>query len=249
MAARSCRITVAVTLTPQPSASRAPLAADFGDVPTWLGSIGTDLGLIAAVVAAFFVYRQLAELRRQNEIQQEASNRQAAELENVRDAQQKQLELLELEISDRRAAQARQVTVSRNVRAWGSEQGIENGFTLALTVTNNSRAPITNLTAKYASQPEAGDGEEARYGYRLTDGNLAPTANGGITDGWLHKIRFVPPMQMLEQGEAVMLTAAVRADAGARLIRGMVRFTDADGRHWQVNQDGVLGELRDGRDW
>jgi hypothetical protein len=216
----------------------------MGDVPTWVGAVGTVFGVVAAAVAAYFVYGQLAELRGQSELQRRASEDQQRELADIRAVQEKQLELMNLEIFERRSSQARQIKVRRVVREWGGDQDISNGYTLAVEVRNDSSAPVSNVMVKYPNQPNFDDGERSEYTYTMQTNwfdHLGGEPPKSVED--LRRIRGAAPLKMLEQGRVSVFTAAPRQKSAARLLTGIVRFTDADQRHWHVDELGVLTEI------
>jgi hypothetical protein len=224
-------------------ASRVQLAgAAFGDVPTWIGAIATLLGVVAAAVAALFVYRQLKELRTQSKLQIDAAAKQEAELAEVRKVQGRQLEQLELEIFERRSAQARQIRLNRAVVPWGIDQGITSGHTLAMLIENTSHGAISNITARYTLPGT--DNEPGVYAYWWSPQQAASLR----TPDDLKSRRILMPVAIVDPGKMVQLTAHPRAERDARQLGGIVRFTDAEGRHWEVDQTGVLRELPR-RDW
>lgn len=220
----------------------------MGDLPTWIGAVGTVLGVVAAAIAAYFVYGQLSELREQARLQRKASEDHERELEDIREVQARQLELINLEIADRRSMQARLIKVERSVTQWGANLGITSGFTFALTIANESHAPISNVMVKYPNQPNFDDGVPAEHWYRLINGGLAPRPGAAITGEWLKSIRATVPAQLLEQGVAAMFTSPIMGEEAVKLLSGIARFTDAAQRHWHVDELGVLTEISE-RSW
>lgn len=220
----------------------------MGDLPTWVGAVGTVLGVIAAAVAAYFVYGQLSELREQARLQRKASEDHERELEDIREVQAKQLELINLEIADRRSAQAQQVKVVRSVIKWGANLGIDDGFVYALTISNESPAPISNVMVKYPNQPNFDDGLPAEHWFRLGDARLAPGVKRVLSVELVKGARFPVPAQLLEQGQAAMFTSPAMGEDAVKLLTGIVRFTDAGQRHWHIDELGVLTEIRE-RSW
>lgn len=234
--------------TSLPTGSPRASSLGMGDLPTWIGAAGTVLGVVAAAIAAYFVYGQLSELREQARLQRKASKDHERELKDIREVQAKQLELINLEIGDRRSFQARQVKVGRSVTQWGANLGVDQGFAYTLTITNESHAPISNVMAKYPNQPDFDDGMSAECWYQLVDGRLAPGAKRVVTGEWLKSVRFPVPAQLVEQGQAAMFASPTMGEEAVKLLTGLVRFTDAGQRHWHIDEVGVLTEISE-RSW
>jgi hypothetical protein len=78
---------------------------------------------------------------------------------------------------------------------------------------------------------------------------LASGPAARITEGSLKSIRALIPVPHIEQGTGSMLTSHPRAEHRTRRLGGIVRFTNADKRHWQVDETGALSELPNRDEW
>ncbi len=129
---------------------------DLGDLPTWLG-------VAAAAVAAFFVYRQLAA--------------QGAQLKVLQD----QLDLQRAETARQTAAVERQQANDVEVRRASRVQSVGNARWRAV-IHNGSSRPIRDVAARIEREP----GAERQRPFEFMLGEDRPYRNGA--DIWvLHK--------------------------------------------------------------
>jgi hypothetical protein len=199
----------------------------LGDLPTWLAAIG-------ALIAAAFALGQLKELRKQNATQQRELDSQAEELAQVRETQRKQTELLDLEIRDRRAGQARQIEVQRFVDPWADPgSSVINGYALYIRLTNNSHSAISDIDAFFSY----GNDTPSRGLYSLS----VPRTPAEVRAR--RKQHGPVPVARLDPGRTVSMIGPTYDNIKANDTRGEVRFTDAEGRRWQVDHVGKLSEV------
>lgn len=130
---------------------------------------------------------------------------------------------------------------TRKAHRWSDDQDL---YAPTLAVSNTSQAAISNLLARYTSP-----GQGLSWSPPPTEGPASAPAASALTKGGATGSQRDVPVSLVEPEAGFILTSYPRADPDAKRLGGIVRFTDAGKRHWQIDEARALTELEDRNGW
>jgi hypothetical protein len=210
---------------------------DWGDVPTWVGSIGTFLLVLFAGIAARWAAKQLKEMQDQTKSIREANDENREELKRLR-ARQDEADRV------RARAQAGEINVVAD-RYWARlDHGPNPDVFLTLTVNNESLRPIRGLRCK--ADQLGGD----KPTVPLADYLGRVRNSGGEFDGrdFIQDKSLRSPMKLLRSHEACtfLLTSVAKQYPN---VRFWVQFQDDAGLWWELDSDMHLIQIEAAERW
>jgi hypothetical protein len=174
---------------------------DWGDAPTWFGSVA---GAAALGFTAFTVRQQTKQLRAQQELNEE-------QLKNLRLEQK----ALAAEVRDRHTAQARRVKFSLQTTPGQDFPDGPESCWYSAEVTNQSDEAVTDVTVDY-------DGWEEPQAARLRPDHILMDQPCVVGPG--HVVAFASQSMHIDRLEEIYPTCTFKDAAGVRWI------LDTDGR-------------------
>ncbi|MFK0217932.1 hypothetical protein ACIQWN_07015 [Streptomyces vinaceus] len=182
---------------------------DWGDVPTWAGAVGAGAAAIGAFLTVASQRKQIGEQRSFIERQSEVLALQESELVAV--------------AADRSRAQARRVSMLATMRDGPDEvyPGIENSRCWEACISNDS--------------------DEAIYDVEVRCGSYLPTVvwSHGQPTYEASQQQVPSPVAALGPGRKISFFLAPGPAPFIGNHPPVLTFADADGQHWQVNQQGL----------
>ncbi|MEU3287826.1 hypothetical protein [Streptomyces longwoodensis] len=197
-------------------------AADWGDVPTWIGAAG-------ALGAAWFAYQTITSQREQIGEQRDF----IAEQSRFMDEQRQNLELERAELraaaEDRKWAQARQLKmVCRTASSTSDDEGNAGDHDhWVVTVINYSDASVHEMDLRFGTAYVA---SEVWKWNRHWLSDRVPTE------------RLTRPVPVLGPGRAVRFLSQRMSLATLENSRPTLFFTDDGDARWTLDSDGQLDE-------
>jgi hypothetical protein len=211
---------------------RAALAdVNWGTAPNW--TIAVFAGL--ATWAGFRTLRYHRRLLAQQRAQLNEQRTQLAEQRMFFEHQSAVLELQRAELHaaarDRKRIQARLVEVTSRTEEPSEEwpEGLE-GRRRAASVTNASHEPIHHVVLRFGNGDESGQAAQVVQAY-----GSSRTSE--------------PPLVLLRPRRGATFFSTALADGEPVPGSAIVRFTDHNGVHWQLDEDGQLEELDERQAW
>ncbi len=201
-------------------------AIEWGDVPTWIGSIAGIAATIGAFIAARIAFIQLRE-------QREELRRQGAEQARMAELQTLQLDQLNRQAEALRRSQAEQVSVTQ--RATGARIPGGSKFLETVVVCNDSPRPIRRVRCRVI------DSQGVRHAPVVAHLGAPPWR----TNDDLPPEAVVAASVLRKQQELWLVT---QIEHHANESGALVRFEDDAGNPWELDQHLHLAEPTD-MDW
>lgn len=194
---------------------------DLGDLPTWLG-------VLAASVAAYFVYRQLGSQRQQLKVQQDDIARQRRALER------QQADKVDVRSSKEKELRPPQENPPRP-QYWHMT-----------VIHNNSERPIRNVTARLRPPGEDPEPPVLVVRFELGSDNARNAEQIWTPLSWAEADTL--PLMRAREHWGFVYRRTVPEDSTEENVLTSAHFTDDAGLHWHIDGDMHLEPL-DERDW